>query len=153
MTMADKIVILRDGIIEQQGTPLEVYDNPVNLFVAEFIGSPSMNMLPGDIVADGVKVKDGTVLPLPKGHKAKPGQKVIYGIRPEHLRPGKGLQAKVNVVEPTGPEIHIYAQLGGQEVCAITADRLSLARDETIELTPMLDRVHLFDAGTGKVIA
>jgi multiple sugar transport system ATP-binding protein len=154
MTMADKIVILRDGVIEQVGTPLEVYDHPTNLFVAEFIGSPAMNLLRGAVVKDGVKVADGTVLPLPAKHKAKAGQKVVYGIRPEHLKPSKkGSKAKVVVVEPTGPEIHIYADLGGQEVCAITDERLVLARDDMIDLSPKLDKIHLFDAESGKALA
>jgi multiple sugar transport system ATP-binding protein len=153
MTMADKIVILRDGYIEQEGSPLDVYDRPANLFVAEFIGSPSMNLLKGEVTANGVKVGDGTVLPLPPVHKAKPGQKVVYGIRPEHLTLGSGARATVNVVEPTGPEMHIYAELGGQEVCAITQDRVALSRDAVIELNPRLDKVHLFDVETGKALA
>ena len=153
MTMADKIVILRDGYIEQEGSPLEVYDKPANLFVAEFIGSPSMNLLKGEVTPDGVRLSEGTVLPLPPVHKAKQGQKVVYGIRPEHLTLAKGAPAKVVVVEPTGPEMHIYADMGGQEVCAITQDRVSLARDHMIELSPRLDKVHLFDAESGKALA
>ena len=153
MTMADTIVILRDGYIEQQGSPLEVYDKPANLFVAEFIGSPSMNLLKGEVAGDGVRLADGTLLPLPPAHKARPGQKVVYGIRPEHLALSKGAPAKVVVVEPTGPEMHIYADMGGQEVCAITQERVSLARDNMIELSPRLDKVHLFDAESGKALA
>ncbi len=153
MTMADKIVILRDGYIEQEGSPLEVYDKPANLFVAEFIGSPSMNLLKGEVTPDGVRLGEGTVLPLPPVHNAKQGQKVVYGIRPEHLTLAKGAPAKVVVVEPTGPEMHIYADMGGQEVCAITQDRVSLARDNMIELSPRLDKVHLFDAESGKALA
>ncbi len=153
MTMADTIVILRDGYIEQQGSPLEVYDKPSNLFVAEFIGSPSMNLLRGEVADGGVRMADGTVLPLGTHHKARSGQKVVYGIRPEHLTLGSGVAATVNVVEPTGPEMHIYAELGGQEVCAITSERVSLTREQTIGLAPKLDRVHLFDAESGKVLA
>ena len=153
MTMADKIVILRDGNIEQEGSPLEVYDKPANLFVAEFIGSPSMNLLKGEVTANGVKLGDGTLLPLPGAHKAKLGQKVVYGIRPEHLAIGPGTPAKVVVVEPTGPEMHIYADMGGQEVCAITQERLSLVRDEDVHFSPRLDKVHLFDAESGKALA
>jgi multiple sugar transport system ATP-binding protein len=152
MTMADKIVILRDGFIEQVGSPMEVYDEPANLFVAEFIGSPSMNLLKGEVTSGGVKMADGTVLPVPKDHKAKTGQKVVYGIRPEHLTPGSGLAATVNVTEPTGPELHIYAELGGGEVCAITEERLKLSRGAKIALSPRLDRVHLFDAESGRTI-
>ena len=152
MTMADKIVILRDGYIEQEGSPLDVYDRPANLFVAEFIGSPSMNLIKGEVTAEGVKANDGTILPLPPTHKAKPGQKVVYGIRPEHLTLGSGVKATVNVVEPTGPEMHIYAEMGGQEVCAITSERVSLGRDAAIALNPRLDKVHLFDAESGKAL-
>ena len=153
MTMADKIVIMRDGVIEQEGTPLQVYDHPANLFVAEFIGSPSMNLLKGEVTDQGVKTSDGTVLPLPPVHKARAGQKVVYGIRPEHWEIGRGVKATVNVTEPTGPEMHIYAELGGQEVCAITQDRVQLKREQEIELSPRLDKIHLFDQQSGKVMA
>ena len=153
MTMADTIVILRDGYIEQQGSPLEVYDKPANLFVAEFIGSPSMNLLKGEVTGDGVRLGEGTILPLPPVHNAKQGQKVVYGIRPEHLTLAPGAPAKVVVVEPTGPEMHIYADMGGQEVCAITQERVALSRDQVIELKPRLDKVHLFDAESGKALA
>ena len=153
MTMADKIVILRDGYIEQEGSPLEVYDKPANLFVAEFIGSPSMNLLKGEVTGTGVKLADGTLLPMPAVHTAKIGQKVVYGIRPEHFAFGGGVPAKVVVVEPTGPEMHIYADMGGQEICAITQDRVALSRDEIINLKPRLDKVHLFDAESGKALA
>jgi multiple sugar transport system ATP-binding protein len=93
------------------------------------------------------------LLPLPKKHSAANGQKVIYGVRPEHLSLAKGTKAKVNVTEPTGPEIHIYADLGGAEVCAITDDRVAYPRGSSIELAPRLDKIHLFDAETGKAIA
>ena len=153
MTMADKIVILRDGYIAQEGTPLEVYDSPANLFVAEFIGSPAMNLIKGEVTAKGFRSDDGVLLPLPKAHKAATGQKAVYGIRPEHLSIGKGVKAKVSVTEPTGPELHIYADMGAVELCAITQERLSLARGEDIEFAPRLDKIHLFDAESGKVIA
>jgi multiple sugar transport system ATP-binding protein len=152
MTMADKIVILRDGVIEQIGTPLDVYDTPDNLFVAEFIGSPSMNLIKGEATRGGFKAESGAALPLPKGHKAKAGQKIVYGIRPEHLGIGKGSTATVAVVEPTGPEMHVYADMRGQEVCAVTQARVSLVRGAVIGLSPALDKVHLFDAESGKAI-
>ncbi|MFN7286314.1 MAG: TOBE domain-containing protein, partial [bacterium] len=81
------------------------------------------------------------------------GQKVVYGIRPEHLKPGaEGITAKVSVVEPTGPELHIYADLGDHEVCSITQDRLALRPGDTVHLAPALDRVHLYDQESGKAI-
>jgi multiple sugar transport system ATP-binding protein len=156
MTMADVIVILRDGNIEQVGKPLQVYDRPANLFVAEFIGSPAMNIMRGEVaVENGAPVvrSDGTMLPLPHDTAVKAGRTVIYGIRPEHLRPatnGTGIPAKVSILEPTGPDIHIYADIGGREVCSITQDRLELAPGAPIRLMPMLDRVHLFDSESGK---
>ncbi len=152
MTMADKIVILRDGVIEQQGSPLDVYDRPDNLFVAEFIGSPAMNILRGTVKGATVVTAGGVTLPLPKKHGAKGGQSVAYGIRPEDIVLGSGFPAKVVVTEPTGPEIHVYADAGGDEVCAVIRDRVDVARGHTIQLAPRLDKVHLFDAESGKVI-
>ena len=148
MTMADKIVILRDGVIEQQGTPLEVYDRPNNLFVAQFIGSPSMNLIAGKAQGGHVVTASGTKLPLPKSHKASMGQQVIYGIRPEDLALGKGIKAKITVTEPTGPEIHVYAELDKSEICAIIRDRQVFKRDSIVEFAPQLDKIHLFDAAT-----
>src|SRR4051794_22722213 len=108
MTMADIIVILRDGYIEQIGRPMEVYDHPANLFVAEFIGAPGINLLRGEVTAENgapVLRADGIVLPLPPSAKVSGGQKIVYGIRPEHLTPsisdGSGIPAKISVVEPT----------------------------------------------------
>jgi multiple sugar transport system ATP-binding protein len=158
MTMADVIVILRDGHIEQVGGPLEVYDHPANLFVAEFIGSPTMNILRGEVSTEGGKPAlrvGATALPLPPGSAVRPGQKVAYGVRPEHLRPAKDrgdLAVKVAPVEPTGPEIHIYAELCGVEVCAITAERLALDPGMDLWLSPALERVHLFDVESGRAI-
>jgi multiple sugar transport system ATP-binding protein len=158
MTMADKIVILRDGRIEQIGSPLEVYDRPANLFVAAFIGSPAMNLLKGETVDQkgGIWVQSGDVLlPLPDRTKVESGRQVIYGVRPEHLDPAfgtGGLPARISVTEPTGPEIHIYADLAGEEICAITDERRDWKRGETIGLTPRLDRIHLFDAESGNAI-
>ena len=153
MTMADKIVILRDGIIEQVGTPLDVYDRPVNLFVASFIGSPSMNLIKGVVGKGNMLTEGGVKLPLPKKHGAVLGQKVVYGIRPEHLSLGKGIAGTISVTEPTGPEIHVYADIGPQEVCAVMRDRRVLKRGSTVQFAPDLTQVHLFDEATGKVVA
>jgi multiple sugar transport system ATP-binding protein len=146
MTMADKIVILRDGIIEQVGTPMDVYDFPANLFVAQFIGSPSMNLIKGIVEKSYVLTHGGDKLPLPKSHRADIGQEVIYGIRPEDLEVGKGFPVKISVTEPTGPEIHVYGDVGDHEVCAIVRERQTFKRDSMVEFAPRLDKVHLFDA-------
>ena len=148
MTMADKIVILRDGVIEQQGTPLEVYDTPANLFVAQFIGSPSMNLIRGVVEKTHVITAWGTKLPLPKNYKARLGQEVVYGIRPEDLELGKGFKTRITVTEPTGPEIHVYSELNDIEICAIIRDREVFKRGSVVEFAPRLDKVHLFDATT-----
>ncbi|MCY4316381.1 MAG: sn-glycerol-3-phosphate ABC transporter ATP-binding protein UgpC [Roseovarius sp.] len=154
MTMADVVVIMRDGNIEQVGSPLEVYDNPANLFVAEFIGSPGMNILEGTIGEDSVgKTFDfhGFSMPLPQDFKVHAGQNVLYGIRPEHVitsTSGAGLQATVKVVEPTGPETHIYADHGDMELCSVSRERLALSPQSEVRFLPDIDFVHLFDAKT-----
>jgi multiple sugar transport system ATP-binding protein len=159
MTLATKIAVLKDGVLQQFGTPAEIYNNPANLFVAEFIGSPGINLMRGEVAAENGApvVRSGTItLPLSPKAAVSPGQKVVYGIRPEHLKPSgnsSGLGAKVIVVEPTGAEIHIYADLAGEEVCAVTQDRLQLDPGDEVRLMPLLDRVHLFDQATGKALA
>ena len=159
MTMADVIVILRDGNIEQSGRPLDVYDHPANLFVAEFIGSPAMNLLHGVAELNGaeaaIRLQNGVALPLPLNAKVEAGQNIIFGIRPEHLKiiPGGVLKAVVQVLEPTGPEIHIFAQAAGKEVCVITSERVAIGHGTTIELSPVRERSHVFDAVTGKSLA
>jgi multiple sugar transport system ATP-binding protein len=159
MTMADVIVILRDGYIEQIGRPMEVYDQPANLFVAEFIGAPGINLVRGEVAAENgnpVLRAEGIKLPLPIAARVASGQKIVYGIRPEHLTPsindGSGIPAKISVVEPTGPEMHIYTDLAGTEVCAVARDRMDYGPGQDIRLMPMLDRVHLFDQDSGRKI-
>jgi multiple sugar transport system ATP-binding protein len=149
MTMANRIIILRDGRIEQAGSPLTVYDRPANLFVAGFIGSPAMNLLPGTIEGGLFRTEKGVELPLPAEHRGTVGQKAVYGIRPEHLAPGIGTRATVNVTEPTGPELHIYANWAGKEVCVVTSERMALKRGDDLLLTPRPERAHLFDADSG----
>ena len=154
MTMADKIVVMRDGHIEQQGAPLEVYDNPRNLFVAGFIGSPAMNLIAGTLKSAGgarrVETDDGVALPLPLGAPGADGQRVIYGLRPDHLRVGgAGVRAVVDVVEPTGADTLVFARLGQQSICGAFAERCSFKPGETIALEPQLASIHLFDAKSG----
>ena len=158
MTMADTVVIMRDGIIEQVGSPLDVYDQPANLFVAQFIGSPGMNIVEGVVgKKDGAPIVDahGMAFPVPENMAVTEGQKVLYGVRPEHLSQshnGAGVEATINVVEPTGPETHIYADLAGQEICAVSRERLGWQPNSSIKLLPMVDYVHLFDAETESAI-
>ncbi len=154
MTMADKIVVMRDGIVEQTGGPLDLYDHPVNTFVAGFIGSPAMNIIPGTARTAGgalsVEFGDGVVLPSPVGARADDGQPVLYGLRPEHcaLAPA-GLPVEIVVVEPTGADTQLYCRFNRQEVTATIGDRTNCRPGDRINLAPDLGRAHLFDAATG----
>jgi len=159
MTMADRIVVMRDGLVEQQGDPLTLYDKPVNTFVAGFIGSPAMNMIPGTARMNGatahVAFADGATLPLPPHARAQDGQPVLYGIRPEHcaVGSGNGLPVDVVVVEPTGADTQLYCRFNGQEVTAMVRDRVAVRAGERIALVPDVPRVHVFDAESGVRIA
>jgi multiple sugar transport system ATP-binding protein len=157
MTMADQIVVMRDGVVEQRGKPLELYDRPANLFVAGFIGSPAMNFLPGrfHLNASGphVHVEGGVILPVPLGTRAVEGQNVILGARPENLALGAGAQgfgASVVVIEPTGADTQVFAKVGATEVAAVFRERHDFRPGETIRLVPDQERTHLFDAESGK---
>ncbi|HOZ31981.1 MAG TPA: sn-glycerol-3-phosphate ABC transporter ATP-binding protein UgpC [Tabrizicola sp.] len=150
MTMADKIVVMQGGRIEQVGAPLELYDRPANVFVAAFIGSPSMNLLDGRI-SGGMVDLGGTRLPVPAGVRAEDGQEVIYGIRPEHLPlADRGLTGTVAVIEPTGSETHVVVRLAGRELTAVFRDRVDFAPGDTITLAPQTAVSHLFDKATGQ---
>ena len=149
MTMADRIVVMRDGHVAQMGAPLDLYDRPANVFVAGFIGSPSMNMVTG--VVQGGMVVAGE-LRLPAGAAAE-GQQVVWGIRPEHLvLSDAGFAAQVVVVEPTGSEMHVVARANGQEIVAVFRERHGFKPGDAIRLAPTPGLVHLFDAGTGERI-
>jgi multiple sugar transport system ATP-binding protein len=151
MTMADKIVVMQDGRIEQTGAPLEVYDRPRNRFVAEFIGSPAMNLVEGVASDGGVEVA-GAVLPL-AGPRPAPGRRVVYGVRPEHLElAAEGLPATVAVVEPTGAETMVYLRFAGRELVAVFRERHDLAPGQEVRLRPRAERAHLFDPASGERI-
>ena len=153
MTMADKIVVMHDGIVEQMGAPLDLYDNPANLFVAAFIGSPSMNLLKGKIVGNGFETEGGTVWPIGKHPIGSDGQAAVLGIRPEHFRlDPNGLKAEVAVVEPMGSETQVVVRCGGQDLTCIFRERILAKPGETIGITPDTSVTHLFDAATGKRI-
>ncbi|KZC97670.1 ABC transporter ATP-binding protein [Oceanibaculum pacificum] len=158
MTMADKIVVMHDGIVEQMGAPLDLYDRPDNLFVAGFIGSPAMNFIKGRGAVNGVaSVKSDSGIDLPLGPDMNggtanlDGRPVVYGIRPEHLHIAEGgLPAEVVVVEPTGSETQVFAKLGGQEVVAVLRERVTVGPGDIIPLKPEPGLVHLFDGETGR---
>ena len=154
MTMADRIVILRDGNVEQIGTPLELFDVPVNVFVAGFIGSPSMNLIEGRLVLDGdqpnVAVEGGRLPALDSG--GRHDQQITCGVRPEHFRignEGEGIRVEVVIVEPTGSETLVLCRGGDKDVQLRLNERRSFTRGEPLWLSAPAELVHLFDAQTG----
>jgi multiple sugar transport system ATP-binding protein len=154
MTMADKIVVMHDGRVEQMGEPLALYDRPANRFVAGFIGSPAMNFLDGAVHrADGkrvVRTASGARLPVAEAGAAAEGQPVIYGIRPEHLElADDGFDAEVIVIEPTGSETQLFARVGAQEIAAVFRERHDFAPGQKIRLRPRPEMAHLFDPSSG----
>jgi multiple sugar transport system ATP-binding protein len=157
MTMGDQIVVMRDGRIEQTGSPLQLYDHPANQFVAGFIGSPAMNFLPGTLRrANGsafVELNDGTRLPAPPSSAAD-GIPVVFGTRPEHLSLASegGIPASIVVMEPTGMDTFIACRHHGIDIAAVFRERHDFAPGTQVHLVPDLSRAHLFDAQTGQRI-
>ena len=156
MTMADRIVVMHDGRIEQIGTPLELYDRPGNLFVAQFIGSPAMNIVNGTVRRTGarayVEVSGGIRWPLDGGPGAE-GQAVAYGIRPEHLAlatGSDGVPGEIVVVEPTGAETELLIKVGDAQVTLRTHGRSSVNSDQKVGLVVDPANVHVFDQATGQ---
>jgi multiple sugar transport system ATP-binding protein len=150
MTMANRIVVMQAGRIEQVGTPLDLYDRPVNAFVAGFLGSPAMNFLTGRVLADAVVFADGTRLPLPAGTAAESGQAVLWGVRPEHLDlAAEGPRAVVEVVEPTGSDTQLHVRLAGQPLTVLLHRRVELEPGATVPIGIDPRALHLFDAGSG----
>ncbi|MBX3568127.1 MAG: sn-glycerol-3-phosphate ABC transporter ATP-binding protein UgpC [Rhizobiaceae bacterium] len=154
MTMADKIVVMHDGIVEQVGPPLELYDRPDNLFVASFIGSPAMNLLKGRISDDGASFEGagGIAIWLGSAPGAPAGRRVVLGIRPEHIGlADNGVPVTIAVVEPSGAEIQIIGRTaGGEEIVANFRERHDFRPDQPVTLSADPGLIHLFDADTGK---
>ncbi len=155
MTMADKIVVMQGGKIEQTGTPLELYDRPRNTFVATFIGSPSMNLLKGRYKADGAVfvTETGDEIALGFTPEASDGQAVLLGVRPEHLSlsPG-GLETTVNVTEPTGHETMVFLRYGSGELVAVLSERHDFEPGQVVTIAARPGKLHLFDAESGKTL-
>ena len=152
MTMADKIVAMSDGNVEQIGTPLELYDRPTNLFVAAFIGSPAMNLLKGEVVNDQFRTEGGAMLPLPKDLGSR---KAVYGIRPEYIRlsPDNGIEARVHLVEPMGSETQVTVRIGETPLVCTFRERMNARPGDAIRIMPDRALVHIFDAGSGSRLA
>jgi multiple sugar transport system ATP-binding protein len=150
MTMADRIVVLREGWIEQVGDPLDLYDRPANLFVAGFIGSPAMNFIRSKVKRSNgtgrLVTDDGVPLPGEAPPGMADGDDVIYGVRPEHLfiGEGAGVPARVSVVEPTGAETLVIGRVGQQTVQVQFKERRHFAPGDEIQLQALPNTVHLF---------
>ncbi|MBB3329514.1 multiple sugar transport system ATP-binding protein [Halomonas campaniensis] len=155
MTMADRIVVLHQGYVQQMGTPLELYDHPANLFVASFIGSPGMNLIHGRPGRETrFEVRGGGELPLGELDTSKAPGEAVYGIRPEDISlVDDGVPVEVVSVEPTGAEIHVVARLGDQHVTVVFRERHDVHPGDTIHLGLNLEKVHLFDADSGERLA
>ncbi|MFC3706109.1 ABC transporter ATP-binding protein [Devosia honganensis] len=154
MTMADKIVVMNAGRVEQFGSPLDLYDRPANMFVAGFLGSPAMNFVHGTAEADGLRLADGTLLQaggLPAGGH---GRKLVYGIRPEHLQlvAEGGHEALVVLVEPTGAETHVVLDVAGNEMTGVFKDRLDVRPGQTLRIGFAPGKGHLFLEEDGRRI-
>jgi multiple sugar transport system ATP-binding protein len=150
MTMADRIAVMNDGRIEQLGRPLELYDRPLNLFVAQFIGSPAMNVFEGVFRNGAVEALGTRWL---SNTKANEGQKVKYGVRPEHVDIGAGgIAAEVVVVEPMGAETELVLQVGGASLIVTTHGRASYNPGDKIHVSPQAEHAHLFDSASGNRI-
>jgi multiple sugar transport system ATP-binding protein len=161
MTMADKIVVMNAGNVEQIGAPLELYDRPNNLFVAGFIGSPAMNFLQGRIEQGSFRADGGAALPLPGTLSGTPGgsarangaegKPIVYGVRPEHFQLStEGLPATVHVIEPTGSETQVMADFAGAPIICAFRERVSAKPGETIRIIADPALVHLFDPASGQ---
>jgi multiple sugar transport system ATP-binding protein len=159
MTMADQIVVMREGLVEQRGRPLALYDRPANLFVASFIGSPSMNFLPGTLRRRNgearVELAGGTTLPAPRGVGGLEGQRIVFGVRPESFTlaaAGQGLTASVVAVEPTGADTQVCCKFGDVEMTAVFRERHEFRARDAITLLPDHEHAHVFDAESGKTL-
>ncbi|MDP9789356.1 MULTISPECIES: ABC transporter ATP-binding protein [Agrobacterium] len=157
MTLADRVVVLNHGRIEQQGTPLELYKTPANLFVAAFIGSPAMNLIEGVVDGEGdqpaARLKDGTAIRIAASRKVKRGQPVTIGLRPEHIGSAIGgdisLTGRTVLVEPTGAQTHVVFELAGDQVTAVVDGEQPVKVNTPFAATVHHERVHVFDRTSG----
>ena len=160
--MADRIVVMHDGVVEQIGEPLQLYDRPRNLFVAQFIGSPAMNVIHGKLRRAGadtvVETQDGIRWPVLREPAAGDGLDVSYGVRPEHLAvvecgSAGSVPGEVVVVEPTGAETELLVRSGASDITVISHGRSNIGPGDQIALRVTPGSVHLFDQKSGSRIA
>jgi len=153
MTMADKIVVLQGGRVEQIGSPLELYDRPRNIFVAGFLGSPAMNFLEGMLetgTSPSLALSGGARVKLSQAPANSAGKPLTLGIRPEDISLGgdEGVEAIVKVIEPTGSETHVAVEVEGKELTWVVRERVSLVPEQRVKLSFASPKVHFFDRQT-----
>jgi multiple sugar transport system ATP-binding protein len=154
MTMADRIVVMHDGLIQQVGAPLDLYDRPANMFVAGFIGSPGMNFLPATVRKTGASdamLADGQALRLTDDLPLSDGNAITVGLRPEHVRLADdgALQGEVGVVEPLGLSTQFYVKVAGQQLCVYAMGRAGVKPGDIVRLAADPSSLHLFDPASG----
>lgn len=164
MTMADRVVVINNGVIEQASDPVTLYQKPANLFVAAFIGAPSMNFIEGELVRDNgdlfFKSTDGMSLTMPKDkvadYKGSIGKPVVLGIRPEHVVSdrdcGANIEMIVRSIEPLGPHTLLIGTVGNSNFTAQMPAEIKVEPDDTISVPLDLSKAHLFDKQTGRTI-
>ncbi len=154
MTLANRMIVINAGVVEQVGVPLEVYDNPASLFVAGFIGSPSMNFLPGRRSGDGVDVGDGLVVPLPPAVREKAGEQVTVGIRPEHLVAGAAgsgaFRLRVDTVEALGADSLLHGAFNSTMLIVRIEGHATPPAGTTLDIQIMPGKAYFFDTASGK---
>ena len=154
MTLADRIVVMQSGRIEQQGAPLDLYDRPTNAFVAGFLGSPAMNFIKGRIIDGKIVTEDGTALPggSPVA-SANEGREVLWGARPESIALApNGFSGRIEVVEPTGPDTQLLVRVAGAPLVVLLRSRTHAVAGEAVTLNIDPSEIHLFDADNGSRI-
>jgi len=154
MTLANRMIVINAGVVEQIGAPLQVYDDPASLFVAGFIGSPSMNFMPGRRTGDGVEVGEGVVVPLPPGIRAAAGEQVTVGVRPEHFVAANGagplFKLRVDTVEALGADSLLHAGFNGTLLVVRIEGHATPQAGTALEVAIMPGKAYFFDTATGK---
>jgi multiple sugar transport system ATP-binding protein len=163
MTMGSRIAVMSDGLLQQVGTPQQLYDRPVNRFVAGFIGSPAMNFVDVDNAGGTLKAADDAIeIPLPEQFRQAVGvdgnKKLVAGFRPEHIDIGQGtgtnarFRATADVVEYLGNEELLHVNAGGRDIVAIVDSEHRVKPGDVMDFTVPLEKIHLFDAESGKAL-
>jgi multiple sugar transport system ATP-binding protein len=152
MTMADRIVVMQSGIIEQVGTPLELYDRPANAFVAQFIGSPAMNLFSTVVTGGNLALQNGGVIGISAPAGAREGQKILVGKRPEEIDLGRGsrLEGTVENIEPTGSETFVEIAVDGRMIAVVLRERPTFEVGDHLHLSLTRGATHFFDEESGK---